>query len=69
MAWTAVDHEGMTMWEQDGERVKEVLDERPELVIERVRYRPGVSPMWVPWVFLFGWLAGMLVAAALGMKL
>lgn len=69
MSWTKTDHEGQVMWEQDGERVREVPDERPERVVERVVYYRGVSPMWIPLALLLGWLAGGLFAAALGLRL
>ena len=63
------DHEGQTMWEQDGERVKEVPDERTERVIERIDYYAGIGPAWIPWCLLLGCLAGMLLAASLGLSL
>lgn len=69
MSWTKTEHEGQIMWEQDGERVREVPDEPRGEVVERVYYRNGVNPMWIPVAGLLGWLAGGFIAAALELKL
>ena len=68
MAWTAVDHEGMTMWEQDGERVKEVPDEKSGGDVEHwVVYRKGVDPIWVLAAFAFGVSVGMIFVKVFGL--
>lgn len=65
MSWTAVDHEGQTMWEQGGERVKEVPDERRPEPVDRVFYCNGVEPIWVVLAWLIGFVMGMLLAMVL----
>lgn len=69
MGWTKTDHEGQTMWERDGERLKEPPDERPERVVERIEYYAGIDPAWLILVaFLaafLGFIAGGILAAAI----
>lgn len=69
MSWTKTDHEGQTMWERDGERVKEVPDERRVETIERMVYVTGFSRTTLAWAFFVGYLPGGMLAVVLELKL
>ena len=68
MSWTAVDHEGTKMWEQDGERVKEVPEERSDRDVEySIVYCKGIDPIWVLAALAFGVSVGMILAKVFGL--
>lgn len=74
MSWTKTDHEGQTMLERDGERLKEPPRgyececEAPKTILryrDRVVYRTGIGPRFLMAAWLIGFVMGMLLATVL----